>query len=56
MLTPTGYTLETWTGGAWGAPVSYTGTNYVHSVAAQPAPVRLTWTWTSTDGTRVIFR
>ena len=56
VLTPTGYTLETWTGGAWGAPVSYTGTNYVHSVAAQPAPVRLTWTWTSTDGTRVIFR
>ena len=56
VLTPTGYTLETWTDGAWGAPVAYTGTNYVHSVATQPAPVRLTWVWTASDGMMVIFR
>ena len=56
VFTPTGYTLETWTDGSWGAPVAHAGTNYVHSVADQPAPVRLTWKWSSADGTLVIVR
>ena len=56
LLTPTGYTLETWNGGAWGEPVAHVGTNYVHSVAVQPAPVRLTWKWSSADGTLILFR
>ena len=56
VLTPTGYTLETWGDGAWGVPTAYSSTNYAHSVATQPTPVRLTWIWSRNDGTMLIVR
>lgn len=53
---PTGYSLETWTDGAWSTPVVQTGTNYEY-VASETAPVvRLTWQFHSMNGTLIIFR
>jgi hypothetical protein len=39
-----GYTLETWENGAWGAPVEKSGDAFVYR-ADSAAPVRLTWRW-----------
>lgn len=39
----TGYTLETWSGSAWGAPVPYESCSY--SATDISALVRLTWQW-----------
>ena len=44
----TGYTLETWSGSAWSAPVSYVSSSY--SATDTTALVRLTWQWTHTAG------
>ena len=55
-FTPSGYTLETWSNGAWGTPVAHVGTNYVHSTVGQTAPVRLIWVWRSGMGVVVIVR
>lgn len=54
--TPVGYTLETWANGAWGAPESFTGTNYVHDATVQTAPVRLTWQWKRSGSLVISFR
>lgn len=44
----TGYTVETWDGSAWSAPVAHDGeTSYA---ATDGALVRLTWQWTAGDG------
>ena len=43
-----GYTLETWDGSAWGAPVPYASNSY--SATDPSAKVRLTWQWTHTAG------
>ena len=51
-----GYTVETWSNGAWGAPARQDGTNYTYAAAAGAAPVRLTWFWRSTSGATVIVR
>ena len=40
-----GYTLETWNGSAWSAPVPYSGASYVYTEGLSPAKVRLTWIW-----------
>lgn len=53
---PTGYSLETWTDGAWSTPVVQSGTNYEHVVSEAASPVRLTWKFRSTSGTLLIFR
>ena len=43
-----GFTIETWNGSAWGAPVQHAGeTSYA---ATDAALVRLTWQWTPGDG------
>ena len=39
----TGYTLETWNGSSWSAPVSYASCSY--SATDTSAKVRLTWQW-----------
>lgn len=39
----TGYTIETWSGSAWGAPVPYESCSY--SATDISALVRLTWQW-----------
>lgn len=44
----TGYTLETWDGSAWSAPVSYGTCSY--SATDTTALMRLTWQWTHTAG------
>ena len=44
----TGYTLETWDGAAWSAPVSYASSSY--SATDTTAKVRLTWQWAHTAG------
>ena len=51
-----GYTVETWSNGAWGAPARQDGTNYTYAAAAGAAPVRLTWLWRNTSGAMVIVR
>ncbi len=43
-----GYTLETWDGSAWGAPVANAGLSCTLSDTS--AKVRLTWQWTHTAG------
>ena len=44
----TGYTIETWDGSAWSAPVAHDGeTSYT---ASNGGKVRLTWQWTGGDG------
>ena len=45
-----GYTIETWNGSAWGAPVSHEGASYAYTTAA--GLVRLTWKWRATHGLR----
>ena len=45
--TCTGYTLETWNGSAWSAPVSYESCSY--SATDTSAKVRLTWQWQEED-------
>ena len=45
----TGYTLETWDGSDWGAPVSYAGV-LAAALTDTTAKVRLTWQWTHTAG------
>ena len=47
---PAGYTIETWNGGEWSAPVAYTGASYAYSTGA--GLVRLTWQWKATHGLR----
>lgn len=53
---PTGYSLETWTDGAWSTPVVQTGTNYEYAVSETASAVRLTWQFHSMNGTLIIFR
>lgn len=53
---PTGYSLETWTDGAWSTPVVQSGTNYEHVASETASPVRLTWQFHSMNGTLIIFR
>ena len=50
-----GYTLETWTDGAWGAPTAYEGSSCTYTVGTSPAKVRLTWLW-QRDGVSIIIR
>ena len=45
----TGYTLETWDGSAWGAPVSHSSV-LAAEFTDTTAKVRLTWQWTHTAG------
>ena len=47
---PAGYTIETWNGGEWSAPVACTGASYAYSTSA--GLVRLTWQWKATHGLR----
>lgn len=47
---PAGYTIETWNGGEWSAPVACTGASYAYSTGA--GLVRLTWQWKATHGLR----
>ena len=44
----TGYTLETWDGSAWSAPVSYASSSYTATDTS--AKVRLTWLWSHIAG------
>ena len=50
-----GYTIETWDGSVWSAPVSHTGSSYTYTEGTSPAKVRLTWRW-QPDGTTIILR
>ena len=50
-----GYTIETWNGSAWGAPVEYPGSSYTYTVGTDPAKVHFTWKW-QPDGTKIILR
>ena len=50
-----GYTVETWSNGAWGAPAKHEGASYSYAVGSSPAKVRLTWLWLK-DGACVIVR
>ena len=45
----TGYTLETWDGSAWGAPVSHGGV-LAAEITDTTAKYRLTWQWAHTAG------
>ena len=45
----TGYTLETWNGSSWGAPVLHSGETSC-TLSDATAKVRLTWQWTHTAG------
>ena len=45
--TCTGYTLETWDGSSWSAPVTYDSCSY--SATDTSAKVRLTWQWQEDD-------
>ena len=45
-----GYTIETWDGSAWGAPVAHEGAAYAYTTSA--GLVRLTWKWRATHGIR----
>ena len=45
----TGYTLETWSGSAWGAPVLHGGV-LAAEITDTTAKFRLTWQWTHTAG------
>ena len=47
---PDGYTIETWDGSAWGAPVAHDGASYAYTTAE--GLVRLTWKWRATHGIR----
>ena len=47
---PDGYTIETWDGSAWGAPVAHDGASYAYTTSA--GLVRLTWKWRATHGIR----
>ena len=38
-----GYTIRTWNGSAWGAPVTHEGTSYTYTGGASPAKVKLKW-------------
>ena len=38
-----GYTIRTWNGSAWGAPVTHKGTSYTYTGGASPAKVKLKW-------------
>ncbi|MBQ8114374.1 MAG: hypothetical protein IJ146_14325 [Kiritimatiellae bacterium] len=38
-----GYTIRTWNGSAWGAPVTHKGTSYTYAGGASPAKVKLKW-------------
>ena len=49
-----GYTIETWNGNAWGAPVKHDGDTYTYTVGTDPAKVRLTWKW-QPDGLMLII-
>ena len=40
---PARYTIETWDGSAWGAPVEYESASYTYTAGG--AKVRLTWKW-----------
>ena len=50
-----GYTVETWSNGAWGTPTKYEGASYSYAVGTSPATVRLTWLWLK-DGVSIIVR
>ena len=50
-----GYTIEAWSGSAWGAAVPHSGASYTYTVGTDPAKVRLTWQWRP-DGTTIILR
>ena len=47
--TCTGYTLETWDGTAWSAPVAHDG-ELSYTLSDPTALVRLTWQWEAGDG------
>ena len=47
--TCTGYTLETWDGTAWSAPVAHDGERS-YTLSDPTALVRLTWQWVAGDG------
>ena len=51
----TGYTLETWSDGAWSTPTAYNGASCTYTAGTSPAKVRLTWLW-QRDGTCIIIR
>ena len=55
-MVPTGYTLETWTDGAWGDPVAHEGTSYTYDATASTTPVRLTWKWDMQGGLMLLVR
>ena len=44
-----GYTLETWNGSAWGAPVAHNG-EFSYTATDTSALVRLTWQYTAASG------
>ena len=48
----TGYTVETWNGSSWDAPVTMTGNSYTYTVGENSPKVRLTWLWEATAGIR----
>ena len=50
-----GYTIETWNGNEWGAPVKHEGDSYTYTVGTDPAKVRLTWKW-QPDGLMLLVR
>ncbi len=56
MVVPTGYSLETWTDGAWVAAQGGSTTNFTYTVTDESVPVRLTWKWQKISGTLIFMR
>ena len=55
-LVPKGYVLETWADGAWTRTASGSGAAYTYRAAETAGPVRLTWKFSSNNGTLLLVR